>query len=263
MSPLGVLLVVVVTAVPIAWIVSEFRSSRMLRIALGVLTIGVVATSVWGVTALLTRFNYNAWYGSATGDLVSTSLQQVEDGHLERVLTVWRGLDRLYRPTYENRARYDELVEEATARMRGDTPIETGSPGDASLFTSETWLGHWEDGFGYWVVINDLGRPFDIVQSGQTRAKVHDVSISPDFRVLKFKEGGQWLHTLTLRNRYEASYEWFDLQKGTVWDTQPMHKLVRASGEQKAMTQQAGAATRSQPTSSETNRIPSAAGSGR
>ena len=81
-----------------------------------------------------------------------------------------------------------------------------------------------------------------MLQSGQSRAGVHDVSISPDFRVLKFKEGDQWLHTLTLMNKYEASYQWFDLQKGTVWETRPVHKLIRASVEQKAMTQQGGPA---------------------
>lgn len=263
MSPLGFLLIAVIIALPIAWLVSEFRGSRALRISLGILSIGVMATCIWALNSVLTRLNYNAWYGGATGDLISTSLQQIEDGHLDRVLKVWRGLDQQYRPTYENRAHYKELVEEATARMRGDTPIEVGSAWDASVFRSETWLGHWEDGFGYWIVINDIGRPFDVLQSGQPRAKVHDVSVSPDFRVLKFKEGDQWLHTLTLKNKYEASYEWFDLQKGTVWETRPVYKLIRASDNQKAMTQPDGAANGGLPIRSETNSTSSAAGSGR
>ena len=263
MSPLGFLLIGIIIALPIAWLASEFRGSRALRISLGILAIGVVATCIWALSSVLTRFNYNAWYGGATGDLISTSLQQIEDGHLDRVLKVWRGLDQQYRPTYENRAHYNELVKEATARMRGATPIEVGSGWDASVFRAETWLGHWEDGFGYWIVINDIGRPFDVLQSGQPRAKVHDVSISPDFRVLKFKEGDQWLHTLTLKNKYDASHEWFDLQKGTVWETRPVYKLIRASDEHKAMTQQDSPANRSQPVRAETNRTSAAAGSDR
>lgn len=167
------------------------------------------------------------------------------------MLKVWRGLERQYHPTYENRARYNELVEEATGRMRGDVPIESGALWDATVFTAETWLGHWDDGHGYWIVINDMGRPFDIVQSGQPRAKVHSVSVSPDFTVLKFKEGDQWLHTLTLKNKYEASYQWFDLEKGTVWETRPIYKLITASEEQKRMTQQDGAANVIQPACSE------------
>ncbi len=260
MSPLGFLLITIIIAVPIAWLVSEFRGGRALRITMGILAIGVMATCLWALSSMLTRFNYNAWYGSATGDFISTSLRQIEDGHLDRVLKVWRGLDQQYRPTYENRAHYNELVEEATTRMRGDTPIEAGSAWDASVFRSETWLGHWEDGFGYWIVINDIGRPFDVLQSGQPRAKVHDVSVSPDFRVLKFKEGEQSLHTLTLKNKYEASYEWFDLQKGTVWETRPVYKLIRASDEQKRMTQQDSAANPSQAIRAETNRTSGAAG---
>lgn len=260
MSPVGFLLLAIIIALPIAWLVSEFRGSRRLRIGLGILAIGVMATCVWALCSVLTRFNYNAWYGSATGDLISTSLRQIEDGHLDHVLKIWRGLDQQYRPTYENRAHYDKLVEEATARMRGDAPIELGSAWDASVFRSETWLGHWEDGFGYWIVISGAGRPFDVVQSGQPRAKVHDVSVSPDFRVLKFKEGDQWLHTLTLKSKYEATYEWFDLQKGTMWETGPAYKLIRASEEQKAMTQD-GAASGRQPIRSQTNSASSTAGS--
>ena len=263
MSPLGFLLLAILIALPISWLASEFRGSRALRIGLGILAIGVVATSIWALNSVLTRFNYNAWYGGATGDLISTSLQEIEDGHLDRVLTVWRGLEQQYRPTYENRANYDELVKEATSRMRGDTPIEPGSAWNASVFRSETWLGHWEDGFGYWIVINDIGRSLDVLQSGQPRAKVHDVSVSPDFRVLKFKEGDQWLHTLTLKNKYEASCEWFDLQKEEVRETRPVYKLIRASDDQKAMTQPDGAANWSQPIRSETNRTSSTAGSRR
>lgn len=263
MSPLGFLLIAIIVGLPIAWLVSEFRGSRPLRISLGILAIGLMATCIWALSSVLTRLNYNAWYGGATGDLISTSLQQIEDGHLDRVLKVWRGLDQQYRPTYENRARYDELVKEATARMRGDVAIEVGSTWDASAFRSETWLGHWEDGYGYWIVINDIGRPFDVLQSGQPRAKAHDVSVSPDFRVLKFKEGDQWQHTLRLKNKYEADYEWLDLQKGTVRETRPVYKLIRALEEQKAMTQQDGPANRSQPVQPDANSTPLPAGSSR
>jgi hypothetical protein len=120
---------------------------------------------------------------------------------------------------------------------------------------------HWEDGYGYWLVINDIGRPFDILQSGQPRSKVHAVSVSPDYTVLKFKEGDQWLHTLTLKNKYEASCEWFNLEKGAVWQTRPIYRLIRASDEQKRMTQQDSAANESQPIRSETNQTSSATGS--
>jgi hypothetical protein len=92
---------------------------------------------------------------------------------------------------------------------------------------------------------------------------MHSGSVSSDFTVLKFKEGDQYAHTLTLKNKYEATHEWFDIEKGTVWKTDTMHKLTRASDEQKRMTQQGGPANGSQPIRSETNRTSSAAGSHR
>jgi hypothetical protein len=92
-------------------------------------------------------------------------------------------------------------------------------------------------------------------------SEAHDVWVSPDFRILKFKEGDQWQHTLTLKNKHEAEYEWFDLRKGTVWETRPMHRLIRASEDQKAMTQQGGATNRSQQIRPETNRPSVKAGS--
>ena len=94
-------------------------------------------------------------------------------------------------------------------------------------------------------------------------SKAHDVSISPDFRILKFKEGDQWRHTLTLKNKYEADHEWVDLPKGTIRGTRPMHRLIRASEEQKALTQQGGPTNRSELIPAETNRPSVKAGSDR
>lgn len=238
MSPLGFLLIAVVLALPTAWLVAEFRGSRQLRVVLGIVTLGGMALCVWGLSSVLNRFNYNAWYGGATSDLIKASIHQIEEGHLDRVLKVWRGLDQQYQPTYENRAHYNELVEQATRRMTGEQPTEPGSAWDASTFKSETWVGHWEDDNGYWLAVNDAGHPFDIVRSGDPPTKMQSVSVSPDYAVLKFKEGDQWSHTLKLKNKYEATHEWFDVAKGTVWKTDTLHKLVRPSSEQKKMTQQ-------------------------
>ncbi|MCP5519927.1 MAG: hypothetical protein H7A46_00095 [Verrucomicrobiales bacterium] len=230
----GLLLLALLVCLPVGWVVAEFRGGRALRIGLGLLAIGLVGMSVWGLSNLLARFQYNAWYGAATDDLIGTSLEQIEDGHLERVLKIWRGLQLQYHPTYETRAHYDELVEEATSRMRGDVPIAAGSAWDAPVFTAETWGGHWEDDTGYWIVIDAFEAPFRVVRSGQPRIEAHDVSLSADHRVLRFTEGDRWRHTLVLQNKYEADCEWFDLEKGVVWKTRPMFKLVRASAEMKA-----------------------------
>lgn len=238
MTVLIVFLIGILISLPIAWLIAEFYGGRWLRISLGILAIGIVALGTWALNSVLTRFNYNAWYGGATGDLIRTSIKETENGNFDRVLKIWRGLEQQYRPTYENRAQYADLVREATSRMRGEVPIEAGSDWDAPAFNSDTWVGHWEEDYGYWIVINNLKRPFNIVRSGDAPTEMHSVTVSPDFTVLTFKEGDRWLHTLTLTNQYEARHEWFDLERKEVWKTRLIHKLIRASTEQKRMTQQ-------------------------
>ena len=203
----------------------------LLRTALVVLLLGVACTSVWAITYIGLTFNYNAWYGYATSRLIETSIREIEDGNLERVLKVWRGLARQYQSTYEDRARYDELVSEATQRIRGDSPIEPGTAWDATTYSRETWDGHWEEASGYWLVIDAHYGPFDIVRSGGPSTAMKDVTVSSDFTVVKFKEDNRWLHTLTLKNKYELSHEWFSLEENRIWETETMYKLVRASKE--------------------------------
>jgi hypothetical protein len=238
MYPIEFLYLIVIIALPIAWLISEFYNIRSLRIVLGILALLITTFCIAGLNNLLTRFSYNESYGSATKNLIETSLRQIEDGHLDHVLKIWRGLNNQYHPTYENQANYQELSSEATAQIRGDTPTATDSSWDAQVFGIDTWVGHWENDTGYWLVIHDIGRPLDIIRSGDPPTKMHSISLSKDCRVLKFQEGAQWLHTLTLKNKYEASHEWFDQQNKTIWDTDTMHKLIRASAEQKRMTQQ-------------------------
>lgn len=238
-DPILVLVLLVLGLLPVGWFVAEFRGGRAVRVGLGIIVMVAVGFLTWASTSLVNRLSYNAWYGGATGELIRTSLEQAEDGELERVLMIWRGLERQYRPTYENRGHYDELVEEAVVRMRGEVEIEEGSARDAGPFTAETWEGFWEDGSGYCIVISQgFESPFRIVQSGQPRPEVKFISVSEDYRVFKFQEGDRWRHTLTLRNKYEAEYEWYDLVEQRVWEVRVAHKLVRATDRQKAMTRQ-------------------------
>jgi hypothetical protein len=239
MSVFGLLILAAVIALPVAWLVSEFRGGRPLRITLGLFSIAVTTVCVSALYSALSRFNYNAWYGGATKDLIETSLTQIEDGHLNRVLTAWRGLSSQYQPTYENRTGYLELAAEATARIRGDRTIAPDARWDVPVFSRHTWAGHWENDTGNWIVIHDTWPSFDVWRSGTPPTLMHAVSVSDDFRVLKFKEDGRWLHTLTLKNKYEATHEWFDMEKQAVWQTETMNKLRRATEDQKRMTQQA------------------------
>jgi hypothetical protein len=227
MSPIGFFMLAVFIAVPILWLVAECRCGRALRIGLGMLAIATVTIGVSVPCLIVTRFNYNAWYGHATKSLIETSLEQLEGGRQEHVVKVWRGLNKLYEPTYENRAGYVDLVNEANQRLRDGKPIAPGSRWDAPLFSRSSWLGHWENDSGFWIVVSDGLRSFDIWRSGDPPKRLHSVSVSVDFKVLRFEEDDQWRHTLTFVNQYEAKHEWFDLQRKTVWRTESIYRLIQ------------------------------------
>ena len=238
MNGLGILLILLLIVLPAAWLVAEFKAGRPVRIVLGVLVLGLVALLAYGLGQMLTAFNHNAWFGGATKDLVETSIEQIEDGHSERVLRAWRALSAQYQPTYENRAGYKALVEGATKAMTGDAEIVSNPKWTGQPFNSKTWLGHWENDTGFWIVINDVARPFDVVRSGDSPPRMHSVTVSEDFKILRFKEGELWLHTLTLNNKYEASHEWFDLKAQKIWQIDTLHKLRRATDPERSVTQQ-------------------------
>ena len=211
----------------VAWLAAEFKASRRTRVTLGIVSLAACSL-IAGFVGALQLLNYNAYFGQAAEDLVSATISRLETGDTNRVLQVLRGLKAQYHPTYENRADFRELAKEAAAQLEKSDPIQVGSAWAGSPYDQATWKGHWEDDSGYWIVINDLRSPFDVLRSGDPPTRMHDVSVSHDLRVLRFKEGSNWLHTLTLTNKHEAVHEWFDLEKQAVWQVDRLHKLVRA-----------------------------------
>jgi len=113
-------------AVPISWLVSEFWNHRSLRIILGIAAIATTTFCVCETRCMLDRISYNECFSRATKNLVQTSIEQIEAGHSDRVLKVWRDVNARYYPSYEEPpAGYVKLVETATAQMKGDVPIES------------------------------------------------------------------------------------------------------------------------------------------
>ncbi|WP_165246527.1 hypothetical protein [Paludisphaera soli] len=159
--------------------------------------------------------------------MIEASIEQLEGDQPDRVLKAWRGLNAQYRPTYENRAQYPELAAEATARIRGEKTFTPGTPWDAGPFDRETWVGHWENDTGYWIVVSGTG--LNVYRSGDPPEKMQAASLSDDFKTLTFGERGKWRHTLTLVDKFELTHEWFDLTRQEVWRTEPMFKLIRAT----------------------------------
>lgn len=85
-----ILLIVSVSLVmiilPIAWLISEFKvKNRMVRCVLGIIAILWSFAVAW-LFAQFSRFNYNAWYGSASMMLIDTTIKKLEAGDSQTVL---------------------------------------------------------------------------------------------------------------------------------------------------------------------------------
>ena len=109
----------IVVMVPIAWFLSEFQERRWLRILLGSISISL-CFAVAVLVGKLERWNENAWYGFASKSLIEATIAGLESGEAERVLATYKRLQSEFSPTYENRARYDELVEKVVSEMRSE-----------------------------------------------------------------------------------------------------------------------------------------------
>jgi hypothetical protein len=128
-------------------------------------------------------------------------------------------------------------VQEAVAEMKSDREL-TNTKWDTSPFTDATWMGHWEDDTGYWLFIEGHPHDLKIIRSGGGMPKMSDVMTSDDHRTLSFTEGGDIRHELTLQNKYEATPAIRDPVTGEVPPMKTLHKLIRATPQQRRFTQQ-------------------------
>lgn len=126
MEPIFILVLVLIIAMPVAWFLSEFQSRKWLRLLLGCLAI-TVSYGVAYLVGSLQIFSDNAWFSTATARLLETTISEIEGGKSDKVVLELKHLRDQYHPTYENKGRYDVLVDEAVNRMK--TPAETPSAG--------------------------------------------------------------------------------------------------------------------------------------
>lgn len=160
MSPLVTIVLIITIALPVAWFISEFFARRWLRLVLGTLAV-LMSFGVACIAGSLERFSSNTWFGGATKELIDTTIAELEAGHQPDVLEALKSLQATYHPTYENRARYDELVRATVARMTGPattqpTLHERASaalvPGDGLQQMQLAHIGHIETSEGRYEV---------------------------------------------------------------------------------------------------------------
>ena len=117
MNALGYLILFLLFALPIAWLVAEFKFGRTARIIFGLVSLIWVGFCVAALIGVTTTFQYNIWYGNNTKDLIDASVRQLEAGNTNQVLNAFKNIQASYQPTYENHAKYNLLVSNAVAEM--------------------------------------------------------------------------------------------------------------------------------------------------
>jgi hypothetical protein len=113
-----------VILLPVCWLVSEFQDRQWLRISLGVAALSM-SYFVAYIVGALTELNYNANYGATSAKLIETVIGNVEGGNEAALLRELKQLQKQYHPTYENKANYDQLVQDFVDRMKAQQPEAT------------------------------------------------------------------------------------------------------------------------------------------
>ena len=128
MATIGLILILAGYLVAVFWLLWEIKETGKPGLISGVLTI-LAATYLAFVAVLLgTQLSYNDWYGGATKSLVDEGLRGLEAGKTQEVLEELKRFQEAYHPTYETRANYRELAEEAASRLRSAVPQEGTEP---------------------------------------------------------------------------------------------------------------------------------------
>jgi len=112
-----ILLLAITAALPIAWLVAEFRARPGVRRTLGIVTL-LWSFGVASLVGILRDFNANVYFTGATKDLLDVSLGALKAGKTDVVIQEWKRSSEEFHPTYENRARYRQIVDQAIEGMK-------------------------------------------------------------------------------------------------------------------------------------------------
>lgn len=121
MPPQLVIIFVLAVGLPFGWLLSEFQPRRWLRILLGSLALTMSAFLAFAFSQL-ERFNYNAWYGSSSAELIDATIVEIEGGRTDGLASALRELRADFEPTYTSRAHYNDLVDEFVNRVKANRP---------------------------------------------------------------------------------------------------------------------------------------------
>lgn len=102
---------------PIAWLVADFQGTAVVRRVVGMIAL-LWSFGIAAMVGMIRDFNANSYFTFASKDLLEASAGHLRAGKNEVVLREWTRLIEEFHPTYENRAQYRELVDQAIEGMK-------------------------------------------------------------------------------------------------------------------------------------------------
>jgi hypothetical protein len=115
---MGNLIMIATILLPVGWLTADIWGSPLARRCFGVIALLVLPTVAFLFGSMIEHFNSTAEFSFASKDLLECSLQQMQAGRNDVVQREWKRMIEEYQPSYENRGRYREVVEEAIERMK-------------------------------------------------------------------------------------------------------------------------------------------------
>jgi hypothetical protein len=111
------ILLFITAARPIAWLVADFRSSAKVRRIFGIIAI-LWSFAVAAFVGALQQLNANSYFTSASKDLLDASVQHLRAGKTDAVIRELSRANDQFSPTYENRGKYRQIVDDALEGMK-------------------------------------------------------------------------------------------------------------------------------------------------
>ena len=112
----AIALITITLALPIAWLVAEFRAGALARRIIGASTI-LWSFGVATLFGMLQDLNANAYFTAASEKLLTESIRHIQAGREKAVIREWMSASEQFGTTYESRGKYAEIVDKAVKGM--------------------------------------------------------------------------------------------------------------------------------------------------
>ncbi len=111
-----IVLIAITVCLPIGWLVAEFRAGPLTRRVMGICTI-LWSFSVAALVGMLESFDANVYFTTASKKLLESSVHHLQNGNEQAVAREWALANEQFDSTYESRAKYAEIVDQAVSGM--------------------------------------------------------------------------------------------------------------------------------------------------